>query len=270
MNKRKLLSWRTQRQAVQGEFRSTAQACEGAVRKAKAHLKLTLARAIRRISTAAIAIKCCTGKHGPAAQSRRVFRLRLRDLMPSLHQASPTVYQGSVLSEGVWGGFWTTNRGWGLSQGLIDRTWLRQVYWIIGLHPWVLRAVGELPKMVTPFTVHGNWKRSPKAGERHTSNSSSKKAKMVMSAPQPHFGNWENNGLNPLGEHFWAHGGGVGDWEWQCGFTKGKICLTLWMAFCDKMTGFADGERTGNVVYHDFSKGFNSVSQNILLPTLGC
>lgn len=77
-----------------------------------------------------------------------------------------------------------------------------------------MRAVGELAKMITSLTDRGDWERSPKAGERQMSNSSSEKAKMMMPAPQatqPHFGNWENNGLSPLGEHFWAHGGADGD-----------------------------------------------------------
>ena len=51
----------------------------------------------------------------------------------------------------------------------------------------------------------------------------------------------------------------------QHGFTKGKSCLTSLIAFYDGMTGWVDEERAVDVVYLDFSKTFDTVSQNILL-----
>lgn len=40
----------------------------------------------------------------------------------------------------------------------------------------------------------------------------------------------------------------------KCGFMKAKICLTLQVALCDKLTGFADEGIAGDVIYFYFSK----------------
>jgi len=54
----------------------------------------------------------------------------------------------------------------------------------------------------------------------------------------------------------------------QHGFTKGKSCLTNLIAFYDDMTGCVGEERAVDVVYLDFSTGFDTVSHNILLGKL--
>jgi len=54
----------------------------------------------------------------------------------------------------------------------------------------------------------------------------------------------------------------------QHGFTKGKSCLTNLIAFYDGMTGWVDEGRAVDVVCVNFSKAFNTVSQNILLGKL--
>lgn len=46
----------------------------------------------------------------------------------------------------------------------------------------------------------------------------------------------------------------------KCGFMESRICLTIQMAFSDKMTGFADEGRAEDVIYLNFSTGFNTVS----------
>jgi len=54
----------------------------------------------------------------------------------------------------------------------------------------------------------------------------------------------------------------------QRGFIKGKSCLTNLIAFYDGMTGWVDEGRAVDVVYLDFSKAFDTVSDNTLLGKL--
>ena len=48
-----------------------------------------------------------------------------------------------------------------------------------------------------------------------------------------------------------------------------KSCLTNLIAFCDETTGFVDKGRAVNVLYFDFGKALDTVSHNILVPSLG-
>jgi len=54
----------------------------------------------------------------------------------------------------------------------------------------------------------------------------------------------------------------------QHGFIKGKSCFTNLMAICDGVTAPVDKVRAMDVIYLDFCKASDTVSQNILLTTL--
>ncbi|CAM4626627.1 unnamed protein product [Lepidochelys kempii] len=54
----------------------------------------------------------------------------------------------------------------------------------------------------------------------------------------------------------------------QHGFTKGKSCLTNLIVFYDEITGFLDEGKVVDVLFHDFSKAFDTVSHNILASKL--
>ena len=54
----------------------------------------------------------------------------------------------------------------------------------------------------------------------------------------------------------------------QHGFTKGRSCLTNLISFYDLVTHLVDEGKAVDVVYLDFSKAFDSVSQSIHLEKL--
>lgn len=54
----------------------------------------------------------------------------------------------------------------------------------------------------------------------------------------------------------------------QHGFSKEKSCLIKLVAFYDVVTGWVEGGRVVDVVYLDFSKFFDTISQNILVTKL--
>lgn len=57
----------------------------------------------------------------------------------------------------------------------------------------------------------------------------------------------------------------------QHGSTKGKLCLTNSVIFCDKVvTCLADGGLTAGIVYLDFSKALTVVFYCLLLEKLVC
>lgn len=158
--------------------------------------------------------------------------------MSSLPCASPTVCKAYVLSEEVWGG----GEQPAMEEG--------QASWYLrgldpvkftgpnGLHPWMPREQMKSLQIHYHFLIdHGNWVRSPKAGERQMPNSSSKKAKnndlgnyrpLKLTLVTGEIKDWV------LLEHISGH------MEEQmvtgnsnCGFMKTKTCLTIQIGFWD-------------------------------------
>ncbi|KAK4826755.1 hypothetical protein QYF61_011123 [Mycteria americana] len=78
---------------------------------------------------------------------------------------------------------------------------------------------------------------------------------------QPHLCPWKNHGLSPLGKLFWAYEREDGDWG------TGGPYLTNLITVYNKVIEFVGGKRAVDVIYHNFSKAFDTVS---LEPKLGC
>lgn len=54
----------------------------------------------------------------------------------------------------------------------------------------------------------------------------------------------------------------------QHGCKKAKLCLTVILHFCNKMTSLVDEENAVNIAVLGFSKAFDSVSHMVLIEKL--